>query len=69
MNLTDIEQKVFERLPGPPQNGSIKRPTIIWIVEWLSSRDQRTGAQLHKWMQEHYTLGSKYFICRSKKGS
>ena len=67
MNLTDIEQKLFDRLPHPPQDGSTKKPTIIWIVEWLSPDDQCTGGQLHEWMQEHCAIGSKYFVCQSKK--
>jgi len=67
MNLTDTEQKIFERLPHPPQDGSIKKPTIIWIVEWLSPDDQRTGGQLHEWVHKHCATKSKYFVCRSKK--
>lgn len=67
MDLTDIEQALFERLPRPPQNGRIKKPTIIWIVEWLSPCDQRTGDQLHKWMQEHCPFRSKHYVCKSKK--
>lgn len=67
MNLTDTEQKLLERLPHPPQAGSTKKPTVIWIFEWLSPDDQRTGGQLHEWMQEHCAIVSKYFVCRSKK--
>lgn len=67
MDLTDIEQKLFARLPRPPQDGSTKKPTVIWIVEWLPSSDQRTGEQLHKWIQEHCDFGSKCFVCNNKK--
>lgn len=67
MNLTDIEQKLFDRLPRPPHDGNTKKPTIIWIVEWLSPDDQPTGRQLHEWIQEHCVIGSKYFVCQSKK--
>jgi hypothetical protein len=67
MDLTHSEQDLFKRLPRPPQNGSIQRPTIIWILEWLSPDDQRTGDLLQKWIQERCHFGSKYFACKSKK--
>lgn len=67
MNLTDTEQKLFDRLPHPPQDGSTKKPTIIWLVEWLSPEDQHTGGQLHQWMHEYCAIKSEYFVCSCKK--
>jgi hypothetical protein len=63
--LTDVEQELFDSLLGPPAEAVIK-PTNIWIIEWLATRDQRTGRLLHEWMEERRPRWSYYSECTSK---
>jgi len=64
--LTDDEQALFDRFPGPPISAVI-RSTRIWIIEWLPSDEQRTGRLLHEWMQENRPGWSEYTVCKCKK--
>lgn len=67
IHLTEDEQKILDNLSGLPKEGIFKKPTHIWIIEWLSSNDQRTGKQLHDWIQERgYFFKSVYCECSSK---
>ena len=63
--LTDAEQALFDKLPGPPEEAVIKT-TNIWIIEWLPSTDHLTGKLLHEWMQRRRRGWSAYFACKSK---
>ena len=63
--LTDVEQALFDSLPGPPLEAVIKS-TKIWVIEWLPTSDKRTGRLLHEWMQERRPGWSNYSECASK---
>lgn len=63
--LTDVEQALFDSLPGPPVEAVIKS-TNIWVIEWLPTSDKRTGRLLHEWMQERRPGWSNYSECSSK---
>jgi len=63
--LTSDEQKLFDRLPGPPAQAIIKS-TNIWIIEWLPTDDQHTGRLLHEWMEERRPRWSYCCECSSK---
>uniref|UniRef100_UPI004057C7CC hypothetical protein n=1 Tax=Candidatus Electronema sp. TaxID=2698783 RepID=UPI004057C7CC len=64
--MTEDEQKLIDELYGLPKEGYFKRPTHIWIIEWLSSNDPHTGRELHKRMQEYKYFQSIYWKCSSK---
>jgi hypothetical protein len=64
--FTDDEQKLFDSLPGPPVIANIKS-TSVWIIEWLPSTDQRTGRDLHEWIQKQRPKWSRYSECSRKK--
>lgn len=67
MKLTDAEIVLFQRLPGPPEKCAIKKPTIIWIIEWLPSSEQkRTGLELYEWLKERQILRPIYHRCTNK---
>jgi hypothetical protein len=67
IELTEAEQKILDDLYGLPKEGYFKKPTHIWIIEWLSSSDRHTGRELHEWMQErNYSFRSVYWECFSK---
>ena len=65
--MTEDEQKLLDDLYGLPKRISSRKPTHIWIIEWLSSGDRHTGRELHEWMQErNYSFRSVYLECSSK---
>jgi len=64
--FTDDEQELFDSLPGPPLRAIIKS-TCVWIIEWLPSTDQRTGRDLHEWIQKQRPKWSHYSECSRKK--
>jgi len=64
--FTDDEQELFDSLPGPPLSAIIKS-TSVWIIEWLPSTDQRTGWDLHEWIQKQRPKWSHYTECSKKK--
>lgn len=64
--FTDDEQRIFDSLPGPPVISSIKS-TSVWIIEWLPPADQRTGLDLHEWIQKKRPKWSHYSQCSKKK--
>jgi hypothetical protein len=71
IKLTEAEQGILDDLYGLPKEGYFKKPTHIWIIEWLSSSDPHTGRKLHEWMQEqmqerNYSFRSVYWECFSK---
>jgi hypothetical protein len=67
MKLTDAEIVLFQRLPGPPEKCAIKKPTIIWIIEWLPlSEQKRTGLELYEWLKERQILSPIYHRCTNK---
>ena len=63
--LTDGELDLFGRLPGPPVTAMIQT-TTIWIIEWLSPDDRKTGNTLHNWIQERRPGWSVYSPCQSR---
>lgn len=69
VRLTEDEQKVFDGLLSMlPMKATIRKPTHIWIIEWLSSGNRRTGEELHQWMQERrYDFKSVYCRCSTKE--
>ena len=50
---------------GPPIMGQI-RTTNLWIIEWLSADDRRTGKLLHDWLGERRPGWAAYSPCSSK---
>jgi hypothetical protein len=42
--------------------------TSVWIVEWLSPDNRKTGKLLHDWIQERRPGWSAYSPCKSKAG-
>lgn len=64
-DLTDAEEEVFQRLPGPPATAGI-RVSNVWIVEWLPSNEQRTGWLLQEWMKDRRPRWSTYSLCKTK---
>jgi len=64
--FTDDEQELFDSLPGPPVRAIIKS-TSVWIIEWLPPADQRTGLDLHEWIQKKRPKWSHYSECSRKK--
>ena len=67
MELNDFETRLLLDLPKPPPDNYVRKPKVVWIVEWLPSNDQPTGQQLHEWISEHGRLDSRYFTCKTKK--
>jgi hypothetical protein len=65
LELVDYEQELFDSLPGPPVTAKNKT-TNVWIIEWLPPNDQKTGLQLHEWMQNKRPKWSYYSKCLNK---
>jgi hypothetical protein len=42
------------------------RTTNVWIIEWLSQKERRTGQELHEWMETKRSGWSVYNACDSK---
>ena len=67
IKLTEDEQRLLDDLYGLPKEGFFKKPTHIWIIEWLLPIYTHTGRELHEWMQErNYSFRSVYCECSSK---
>ncbi|MCI5167214.1 MAG: hypothetical protein D3903_14245 [Candidatus Electrothrix sp. GM3_4] len=68
-----MDKKAFDSLSAIlPTAAPIKKPTHIWIIEWLPSSDERTGQKLHQWMEEQkknqgYPFRSVYRRCSTKE--
>jgi len=65
LQLSNFEQELFDSLPGPPIIAKNKT-TNVWIIEWLPPNDQKTGLQLHKWLQNKRPKWSYYSKCLNK---
>ncbi|WP_459574485.1 hypothetical protein [Cupriavidus sp. 8B] len=63
-DLTDAEQELFDRLPGPPVVATV-RTTHVWIVEWLRPDEKCTGRLLHEWMEDRRPNWSVYCSCKN----
>jgi hypothetical protein len=50
LKLTASERTLIESLPKPPAVVKLQT-TNIWIIEWLSTGERRTGEELHDWME------------------
>ena len=67
IKFTEDEQRLIDDLYGLPKEDSFKKPTHIWIIEWLSSNDPHTGRVLDEWMQDcKYSFRPVYCECSSK---
>ncbi|PHR48634.1 hypothetical protein [Cycloclasticus sp.] len=66
MNLTESEKTLIESLPKPPAVARL-HVTNIWIIEWLSIGERRTGEELHDWMEQQRPGWSIYNRCTSKE--
>ncbi len=64
-NITASERTLIESLPKLPALAKV-RPTNIWIIEWLSPGERRTGSELHAWMEQQRPRWSIYNSCTSK---
>ena len=64
-NLTESEKALTDSLPKLPALAEV-RPTNVWIVEWLSAGERRTGKELHDWMEQQRPKWSIYNRCASK---
>lgn len=65
-NITASERTLIESLPKLPALAEV-RPTNIWIIEWLSPGERRTGSELHAWMEQQRPRWSIYYSCTSKR--
>jgi hypothetical protein len=65
IDLTEAEQELLDKLPGPPAT-AVNHVNNIWIVEWLQAGEQLTGLSLHEWMEGQRPGWSAYFQCRTK---
>lgn len=66
MNLTESERTLIESLPKPPAVARL-HTTNIWMIEWLSGGERRTGEELHDWMEQQRPGWSIYNRCTSKE--
>lgn len=66
IKFTEDEQRLIDDLYGLPKEGFFKKPTHIWIIEWLLPIYTHTGRKLHKWMQENNCFQSVYWKCSNK---
>ena len=64
-DLTELECTLIESLPKPPTLAAV-RLTNIWIIEWLSPGERKTGNELHQWMKQKRHGWSIYNPCTSK---
>lgn len=62
---TDAELGQIETLPRPPSIAAV-RTTNVWIIEWLSPNEKRTGRALHEWMEGRRAGWSNYCPCQTK---
>lgn len=61
----ELAHGLFKLLPGPPTMVQI-RTTNVWIIEWLSAPDKKTGQLLYQWMEERRPHWAIYSPCYSK---
>lgn len=64
-DVTKSELSLMENLPKPPALAGV-RTTNIWIVEWLSENERRTGQELHDWIKKQRPGWSMYTACDTK---
>ncbi len=63
--LTASEMALIDSLPKPPVVAE-SQTTNIWIIEWLSTGERRTGEELHEWMEQQRPGWSIYNRCVTK---
>lgn len=56
---------MIDSLPKLPALAGV-RVTNVWIIEWLSPGEQRTGSELHAWMEQQRPGWSLYTPCGPK---
>jgi hypothetical protein len=61
-----FELDLLRRLPTPKPVGEIKT-SLLWIIEWLSEQDRKTGLELHQWIQTKRKGWSRYIACYNKE--
>lgn len=66
-SLTVLERALIDSLPKLPAVAKV-RSTNIWIVEWLSPGERRTGSELYDWMEQQRPKWAIYNQCDSKTG-
>lgn len=66
LELTASERTLIESLPKPPSVAKLQT-TNIWIIEWLSTGERRTGEELHHWMEQQHPGWSIYNRCLAKE--
>jgi len=66
LNLTESERTLIDNLPKPPAVVRLQA-TNIWIIEWLSTGERRTGEELHDWMEQQRPGWSFYNRCATKE--
>jgi hypothetical protein len=66
LNLTESERTLIDNLPKPPAAAKVQT-TNIWIIEWLSTGERRTGEELHDWMEQQRPGWSIYSRCVTKE--
>lgn len=49
--LTPIESRLLASLERPSSSIQIN-VTNVWVIEWLSPADQKTGQELHAWLNQ-----------------
>ena len=64
--LTSSEIKLISSLPKPSATIEVQT-TNIWIIEWLSTGERRTGKELHDWMEQQRPEWSHYNQCTTKR--
>ncbi|WP_305910477.1 hypothetical protein Q9L42_020170 (plasmid) [Methylomarinum sp. Ch1-1] len=65
LDLTPQEQALIDSLPKPPYSATVQS-TNVWIIEWLSPEERRTGYELHCWMGKQRQGWSIYNRCDTK---
>lgn len=65
-DLTISERALIESLPKPPPVAEVSS-TNIWIVEWLSPSERRTGSELYVWMEQQRPKWGIYNQCKCKE--
>jgi hypothetical protein len=64
--FTASEMALIDRLPKPPAFSKLWS-THVWIIEWLSADERRTGKELHDWMEQGRPGWSIYNRCTTKE--
>ena len=64
-DLTTSERALIDSLPKLPAVVEV-RSTNIWIVEWLSPGERRTGTELYDWMEQQRPKWAIYNQCDCK---